>query len=440
MIRTRLKPGFDPRLEIPAGSKVAILGCASCGAVYGTSDTRRIEELANQLMGHCEIIFAGTVESPCDQRVLRYFIKNSACAVSLADTVVVMACEAGTRSLGSLLEAMGGRRLIVAPLETLEYTVLGTDGRSTRACLFCDRCDKPPAETLCPVAACPLGRRDGPCQNRPSVPAGNIRPEPVMECACVVDAQLKCPWMTAPAVPAEALSQVIVKPNDCIEIRRNKEFALVVEPGDDIDKLWDTLSVHTRDSAPALIFLEAGRGLHPLAAAALLKVRGFEVPIGLSADPGQMNEAALDSLILSAASMGFKGFYVRESSGSGSPVHQIGSVGLIEIASRHFDPGAFIIVDNAFSHPSDMVLLKRQIDAGAVAAVLRVGSIGRSAAGVSPCPVLEETLVRESVDTLSEETVSGENFHFPRMTMIAGPVPWPESTTGNAVGFVPWSH
>lgn len=434
MIKTVLKPGFDPLLEIPAGSRVAILGCASCGAVYGTSDTRRIEEISRLLEGHCDIVFSGTIEAPCDQRALRHFLKDPSCQVTSANAVLCLACEAGARSLGSLLESMPGTRIFVNPLETRQFSILRADGKSIRACRFCETCDRPSAAAFCPVAVCPLGRRDGPCQNRPARPESGVTG--TSDTVCIVDPDLTCPWMeTAPNWEYPSLQDNVAeifagfdsKALAGVQTHAKANFhgqgqaifegrAIVTEPGTDPDSFCEALLALVRSESPSLVFLAPGEGLDPIGAAAILLSRGFQVPLGLAADSGRMNARAIDSLMISANALGFRGFYAREGAVSHSGVSLLSTVGLIEMARRHFGPHALILADNACRHPADLVLLCGQLPAGLSAAVLRMGVNASDGVSNMPCPVLIERSL--------ESQVSSKCGLF---NLICGRADWPEA-------------
>ena len=179
MIKISFDDSLDLKSAIPAGARVGILGCASCASVFRAGDTEKIEETVALLEGHCDVVVATSIDSPCDQRVARYL----ATTVSRFDEVevfVVLACEAGSRSLGALLAKRGVT--LVTPTKTTGFCVIGTDGKTRRACLFCDECRFPDRSRLCPVATCPVGKADGPCQRRTSE-------------RCVVDEEMSCVWL-----------------------------------------------------------------------------------------------------------------------------------------------------------------------------------------------------------------------------------------------------
>lgn len=181
MIVSEFDPAYDLAGRIPAGAKVGIIGCADCAAAYGTGDTKRIEAVAESLAGHARIVFTASLESPCDQRAFRLF-SRALDGFDEVEALVVLACEAGARSIGDRLRAEGRKVPVLSPLRTRGFAWTRTDGRAVPACLFCPDCGFPDRNGPCPVAACPAHRRDGPCQERDGD-------------ACVADGALRCPWL-----------------------------------------------------------------------------------------------------------------------------------------------------------------------------------------------------------------------------------------------------
>lgn len=182
MIKTEFDGSFDLKAAIAPGTRVAIIGCANCASVFGTGDTKRIKEVSDQLKDHCSVVVATSVDSPCDQRVLRYLLKTVP-RLEEAEILVVLACEAGSRSVGTLLAEQGrSSRTTISPVRTVDFCVMGSNGQPAKACRFCDLCHSTDKERLCPVASCPVARLDGPCQNR-------------LCDDCVVDPSRKCSWL-----------------------------------------------------------------------------------------------------------------------------------------------------------------------------------------------------------------------------------------------------
>ncbi|HOD40364.1 MAG TPA: methylenetetrahydrofolate reductase C-terminal domain-containing protein [Candidatus Wallbacteria bacterium] len=168
-----IKTVFDEKLnllnEIPAGASIGIIACADCAAAFKTADTRRIEQVKKIFGGRNETLFTLSVNSPCDRRVLAQF----AAAVrgfDKADCYIILACEAGRRSAAEYIaqrRKSGEDFKIISPVKTVSYVSLDCSGVSHEACVFCGECVRSSsAAAACPVAACPINKKDGPCQSR----------------------------------------------------------------------------------------------------------------------------------------------------------------------------------------------------------------------------------------------------------------------------------
>jgi hypothetical protein len=182
MIRTEFDDQIDLKKKIPGDATVGIIGCSDCSAVYGTSGSKRIKSIKEELANHCQICFTSSLNAPCDQRGFRLLAKNidQLCTV---DYLIVLACEAGSRSIGDFLQQNGAKKtIIITPVKTKGFSWIDTKNNSQNACIFCSECTRPERTGNCPVALCPLHRSDGPCQNR----QGN---------SCVLDEGKECAWL-----------------------------------------------------------------------------------------------------------------------------------------------------------------------------------------------------------------------------------------------------
>lgn len=185
MIKVKYDESVDLNKLVPAGARVGIIGCSDCASFYGAGDTKRIESVAASLEKGRRIAFRASLDSPCDQRLLKHLSK-AVPGFFDADCYVVLACEAGQRSVGDFLASArkksGGRPFeIVSPVGTVSFAIAAAS-RDVRACAFCPDCTFEDKKMFCPVALCPVGKKDGPCQNR-------------KDAMCAVDPEAACSWI-----------------------------------------------------------------------------------------------------------------------------------------------------------------------------------------------------------------------------------------------------
>lgn len=180
MIHTEWSADKDLKEQIAPGARVGILACSDCAAACGTADTKRLEQVREDLEGHCQVLFSASLESPCDQRGFR-LLSRTVEGFDQAEVLVVLACEAGSRSVGDRVKSSAVT--VVAPLATRGFHWTRTDGSKQPACVFCLDCSQPERYGPCPVAVCPVHKPEGPCQQR------NGR-------FCPLDETLVCPWLS----------------------------------------------------------------------------------------------------------------------------------------------------------------------------------------------------------------------------------------------------
>lgn len=129
MIRTTFDESFDWAGAVPDGCAVAVVGCADCASACGTGDTKRIEAVAKLLNGRCRLLFTGSLEAPCDGRAFRLFAKTVE-GFDRLDRLVLLACEAGARSVADHAKRSGLPLRVVCPLETRGFIWISSDGSS----------------------------------------------------------------------------------------------------------------------------------------------------------------------------------------------------------------------------------------------------------------------------------------------------------------------
>jgi len=340
VIETTFDETFDLRAAVPPGARVGIVGCANCASVYRTGDTERLEQVRHVLADHCDVVLVTSIDAPCDQRVLRYLTKSLPRFADV-EVFVVLACEAGCRSLGAIVAVP-----VVTPVRTRGFAVRGLDGGSRQACLFCDDCRFPDRSRACPMAACPVRRADGPCQSRTSS-------------RCVVDETMDCSFQSAagaPVVSASSLSSLSSLPIPTLILP-------VPATADDLTRLGDSLAVWRG----GLVFLAPVPGsLDGLAAAASLRAAAATNPeapsLGYCPDFATRTLDALTVELRTAAALGLRHCFLREPDWTvGTTVTGVSTIALVERAAADFT----VAVQNAFVDDGDRSLLAAQLAAGA---------------------------------------------------------------------------
>lgn len=340
MIKTTFDSSFDLKASIPKGAKVGILGCSSCASVYRTGDTEKIQEVRELLEDHCEVVLSTSVDSPCDQRVLRYLAKTFPQFDSI-EVFVVLACEAGTRSLGGLVSAK-----VISPLRTESFSIRSLDGKSKQACLFCDECNFPDKSCQCPVASCPIHKTDGPCQSRTSD-------------RCVADKEQECIWLSAPVTAPSS-------PNHpkASDVSLSFPAFLVSSPGSlkDLKQLTDFV---LKQNISTLFVSPSENGISPLVVIGAIKDKVEGLSLGLCLNGGDKKGRALATDLITASALGVEYIFIKD------PVNPTpgrmsydSSIELIELIKSEAS-SLSIIVENSFLHQSDLFLLDTQLEAGA---------------------------------------------------------------------------
>ena len=164
MIHTEARPVEEILQRLPPGASVGILGCGDCAAVLGTGGTLQVDEWTERLQGRNKVLFATVVDSPCDQRVLKRF-QDLIPGFADANFILVLACSAGAQSLANMLQHAKKVQRVIPCLRSKGLNWIRSRKTISEACFFCEEC-RYEGEVSCPVAACPLHRADGPCQNR----------------------------------------------------------------------------------------------------------------------------------------------------------------------------------------------------------------------------------------------------------------------------------
>lgn len=357
MIVTSFDDGIDLADRIPAGATVGLIGCAGCASACGTGDTKRLEAVAAALPPDRRILFSVSAEIPCDGRALRLFAR-SIDRFEEAEFLIVLACEAGARSAGDLAwRRPGGPATVVAPLRTTGFVWRRADGRDLPACLFCTECVVPDRATACPVAGCPVHRRDGPCQER-------------ADDRCIVDAASACAWLEhAPAAETAAPGPAGGEREPGFHPLR---LPALVAPTPPDAAGCEALAAFLPALSGGTLFLEETGGLPILHIAHLFNGSRSRhgVALGIALHARDKNAVALSADLAAAAALGASAaFLVEFAEVRAGVAPALTTVELARLARRHLGPAAAIVVANRFDHPADRALLLAQRAAGATHAV-----------------------------------------------------------------------
>lgn len=376
MIRTEWRESFDLLKAIEPGSRVGILGCSDCSSVYRTGDTKRIEQTISLIQDHCKVAFATSLGSPCDQRSLRLLLKSRPEFLEV-DTIIVLACVAGSSSLADLLVNLAGatRPRVVSPVATCDFTIIGRDSVSRRACRFCKTClfsqgEETPGHIngLCPVAVCPVGRSDGPCQSRVSD-------------NCVICSDMICSWLSH---GSETDSLPFPARETCTETFGNPYLLLSTGHAMDYSRNWITALEEHQCMLKVIFDSMAGiRACTAIAGNASLFLNGVKgdsrklLSLGICIDTLQISREVLYSELLTARETGVDTLLLRDPSAVQNwGCCPLGTTEILEIIASDFAGDFTVIVANSFLREADLELLSRQFILG----VDLAGSVVRHAA------------------------------------------------------------
>lgn len=362
MIKTVFIEGFDYAEHIPNGSKIGLIGCSDCAAVFRTADSKTMEAVKEKLLETGEIVFCISLDSPCDQRMLRQAILSIP-DFDCAEYIVILACEAGSRSLGTLLLKQNKNIRVISPLKTSGYKIIQTDNTHSVPCVFCDTCLFPDKSTLCPVAECPMHRTDGPCQNR-------------VDKECILDSFRECSWLRSPKLNQDNSTNC-----KCSNVLNNR-CCFLLPPFKTLEHLRSFSALLKKSSIfslrqKPLFFLQGGADALEVSAQALFLlndeicgdrdvskyVSGY---IGITLDYTRINFASLCGIMNTANAINCKFLFLKEPSAevvtypsNSAVLSKISSLDLIK-ESLKINRDFIICSQNMFSHSADVKLSENQ--------------------------------------------------------------------------------
>ncbi len=158
MIVTHKKDPSIVRELVAPFKKIIIVGCSECAAVCRTGGSEQVKEMTEALADH-DILATISIESPCDKRISSRDMKRIEEEMAEAEALVALCCGSGVQALGEVT----GKRIIAA-LDTDFLGMVERLGVFYERCAHCGECLLNDTAGICPVARCPKGIRNGPCE------------------------------------------------------------------------------------------------------------------------------------------------------------------------------------------------------------------------------------------------------------------------------------
>jgi hypothetical protein len=177
MIVTTQKDFSQVLSALGGGRRWVVVGCAECAAICRTGGSDQVEEMVRRLEeAGREVLAAVSLASPCDRRLSRRDLKRVEAELTAADGVVCLSCGGGAQAVGDVVGLP-----VVSALDAHFAGTVERLGLFREECALCGDCVLNDTGGLCPVALCPKGVRNGPCE-------GSLRGR------CEVDPEAECAW------------------------------------------------------------------------------------------------------------------------------------------------------------------------------------------------------------------------------------------------------
>ncbi|MBI5015944.1 MAG: methylenetetrahydrofolate reductase C-terminal domain-containing protein [Deltaproteobacteria bacterium] len=190
MIVTTQKEFSDVLAALGAGRRWVVVGCAECAAICQTGGSAQVEEMARRLEdAGREVLAQVSLASPCDRRLSRRDLRHVEAELRAADGVLCLSCGGGVQAVAGLVD-----RPVVAGLDAHFAGTVERLGVFHEECALCGDCLLNETAGTCPVALCPKGLRNGPCEGS-------------HDGRCEADAEAECVWERIHARLAEAGSE-----------------------------------------------------------------------------------------------------------------------------------------------------------------------------------------------------------------------------------------
>lgn len=154
-----------------------VVGCAECAAVCQTGGSAQVDEMVERLAGSGKTVLASvSLASPCDRRLTRRDLHRVERELGQADGVLCLSCGGGVQAVADVVGLP-----VVAGLDSHFVGTVERLGVFSEECALCGDCVLNATGGLCPVALCPKGLRNGPCEGS-------------RHGRCDADAEADCVW------------------------------------------------------------------------------------------------------------------------------------------------------------------------------------------------------------------------------------------------------
>ncbi len=156
-------------------SRWVVIGCSECAAVCQTGGSAQVDEMVQRLEGAGKTVLAtASLASPCDRRLSRRDLRRVSAELTEADGVLCLACGGGVQAVADVIDLP-----VVAALDAHYVGTVERLGVFYEECALCGQCVLNDTGGICPVALCPKGLRNGPCEGSRG---GRCDAEPEAEC------------------------------------------------------------------------------------------------------------------------------------------------------------------------------------------------------------------------------------------------------------------
>jgi len=181
MIISELKPFEEITSYLKKGEKVFIIGCGECSTTCKSGGEKEVLEIKEKLEKAGYLITGYTIpKSPCISAQIKLELAKNIKQISLADSILVMACGLGVQSVKQNLRES---KIIHPATNTLFMGVVDSTGLGFfEYCSACGNCILEFTGGICPLTRCAKGLLNGPCggQNKGK---------------CEVDKNKDCAWI-----------------------------------------------------------------------------------------------------------------------------------------------------------------------------------------------------------------------------------------------------
>jgi hypothetical protein len=163
--------------------RVAVFSCNVCANLVGTGGRRGLSRMKRLLKKWGkEIVVARTVNVCCSEEIMRQCLRLYIEPVKdRCDALIVLSCAGGVKCAFLCKPGIP----VVAALDACGSGVIATSMSffDPGLCKGCEHCVLTWTGGICPLAACPAGRKYGPCKKAP-----------VDGTACGIEPDRECVW------------------------------------------------------------------------------------------------------------------------------------------------------------------------------------------------------------------------------------------------------